>query len=348
MPMSPCRAAPFLVLMAALLPACAQAEDLASDANASAGTSPVSFGQVALNPSDADDTLRAPSGESTLSYRGGLVVRSDDSEFGGISGLIISADGSSMMAVTDTGYWLTASLTHKDDALSGIGKLTLAPMLDPDGQSIVGNKRQGDAEAMTLLPDGRIAVSFERNHRVWAYDLTLSGFDATAQPINISPDLKDAVNNKGLEALASLPDGSLLAITEGTMATEDQIKGWRVSNGKATDVTLRRIAPFYLTDIALLPSGDLLTLERRFSTLGGVGAQIRRIKADALDRAAPLDGDIIYRSTAGQTVDNMEGISVRTAPDGRTFVYVVSDDNFNPLQRTLLLMFEVHEGATPN
>lgn len=348
MPMSLCRAAPILVLMAAFLPACAQAEDLAEDAKTNAGTSPVSFGQVALNPSDPDDTLRAPSGESPLSYRGGLVVRSDDDEFGGISGLIVSADGSSLMAVTDTGYWLTASLTHKNDTLSGIGKLTLVSLLDPDGKSIAGNKRQGDAEAMTLLADGRIAVSFERNHRVWAYDVTTDGFEATAQPISISPDLTDAVNNKGLEALASLPDGSLLAITEGTMVAEDQIKGWRVSNDTAADITLRRIAPFDLTDVALLPSGDLLTLERRFSTLGGVGAQIRRIKADALDEAAPLDGDILYRSTAGQTVDNMEGISIRTTPDGRTFVYVVSDDNFNPLQRTLLLMFELHGDGTPN
>ncbi|MDW3097688.1 MAG: esterase-like activity of phytase family protein [Alphaproteobacteria bacterium] len=348
MPMSLCRTAPFLVLMAAFLPACAQAEDRASDAKAGADTSPVSYGQVALNPSDVDDTLRAPSGNSTLSYRGGLVVRSDDKRFGGISGLIVSADGSGLMAVTDTGYWLTASLTHKENTLSGIGSLTLAPMLNPDGQSIAGNKRQGDAEAMTLLADGRIAVSFERNHRVWAYDVTTDGFEATAQPINISPDLKDAVNNKGLEALASLPDGSLLAITEGTMVAEDQIKGWRIGSETTADITLRRIAPFDLTDIALLPSGDLLTLERRFSTLGGVGAQIRRIKADALDEAAPLDGDIIYRSTAGQTVDNMEGISIRTSPDGRTFVYVVSDDNFNPLQRTLLLMFELHPDGKPN
>lgn len=348
MSMSLCRAAPFLVLMAAFLPACAQAENLASDVEAGAGTSPVSFGQVALNPSDADDTLRTPSGDSTLSYRGGLVVRSDDNRFGGISGLIVSADGHSLMAVTDTGYWLTASLTHEADMLSGIGNLSLAPMLDPDGQSIAGNKRQGDAEAMTLLADGRIAVSFERNHRVWAYDVTADGFEATAQPVNISPDLKDAVNNKGLEALASLPDGSLLAITEGTMVAEDQIKGWRVGRDTTADITLRRIAPFDLTDIALLPSGDLLTLERRFSTLGGVGAQIRRISADALDEAAALDGNILYRSTAGQTVDNMEGLSIRTSPDGRTFVYVVSDDNFNPLQRTLLLMFELREETAPN
>jgi len=210
----------------------------------------------------------------------------------------------------------------------------------------LGNRvNEGHAELSVCLylPDGRIAVAFERRHRVWAYDIATEGFAASAHSVAISPQLENAVNNKGLEALVSLPDGSLLALTEATMAADNEIAGWRVKDAQATDVTLRRIPPFDLTDAALLPSGDLLTLERRFSTLGGVGAQIRRIPAAALDEGAPLDGDILYRSTAGQTVDNMEGIAVRETQDGRTLVYVVSDDNFNPLQRTLLLMFEVKD-----
>jgi len=337
MPVRSPRSASCLALTAVLSFACLTATPVVAET----GTAKVSFGQIALNPSDAGDDVNAPSGTSPLTYRGGLEVRSDDDRFGGISGLMVAEDGASLMAVTDTGHWLTASLSYRDGDLSGISDLTLAPLRDPDGASVAGSKRLGDAEAMTALPDGRIAVAFERRHRVWAYDVTAKGFDAAAQPIRISPQLKDAVNNKGLEALASLPDGSLLAITEATMAADNEIAGWRVIDGTATDVNLKRIPPFDLTDMALLPSGDLLTLERRFSTLGGVGAQIRRIPASALEDKGPLDGDILYRSSAGQTVDNMEGIAVRETPDGRTLVYVVSDDNFNPLQRTLLLMFEL-------
>ena len=36
----------------------------------------------------------------------------------------------------------------------------------------------------------------------------------------------------------------------------------------------------------------------------------------------------------------MEGVALRREGD-RTFVYLVSDDNFNPLQRTLLMKFEL-------
>ena len=42
-------------------------------------------------------------------------------------------------------------------------------------------------------------------------------------------------------------------------------------------------------------------------------------------------------------VDNFEGIETRRGPGGETLIYVISDDNYNPLQRTLLMMFEVME-----
>ncbi|MEM8724486.1 MAG: esterase-like activity of phytase family protein, partial [Pseudomonadota bacterium] len=40
------------------------------------------------------------------------------------------------------------------------------------------------------------------------------------------------------------------------------------------------------------------------------------------------------------TVDNFEGLAVREQA-GRTFLYIVSDDNFSLNQRSLLMKFEV-------
>jgi hypothetical protein len=40
-----------------------------------------------------------------------------------------------------------------------------------------------------------------------------------------------------------------------------------------------------------------------------------------------------------QDIDNMEGLSVHTGPDGESILTLVSDDNFSVLQRTLLLQF---------
>ncbi len=37
----------------------------------------------------------------------------------------------------------------------------------------------------------------------------------------------------------------------------------------------------------------------------------------------------------------MEGLAVTAMPDGRTALYLVSDDNFSALQRTLLLQLSL-------
>ena len=41
----------------------------------------------------------------------------------------------------------------------------------------------------------------------------------------------------------------------------------------------------------------------------------------------------------GYQIDNMEGLSVHRAPDGALVLTLISDDNFSPLQRTVLLQF---------
>ena len=41
------------------------------------------------------------------------------------------------------------------------------------------------------------------------------------------------------------------------------------------------------------------------------------------------------------SVDNLEGIAAGRGPRGETLLWLLSDNNFNPLQRTILLHFEL-------
>ena len=56
---------------------------------------------------------------------------------------------------------------------------------------------------------------------------------------------------------------------------------------------------------------------------------------------AVLDGPELIFADMGHQVDNMEGIAVHRAADGALVLTLVSDDNFSPLQRTLLLQFSL-------
>jgi hypothetical protein len=109
-------------------------------------------------------------------------------------------------------------------------------------------------------------------------------------------------------------------------------------------VLLKQRSPFDVTDVRQLANGDVLTLERRFSTFGGVGFEMRRIPSPAFAVGQVMDGDVIADVGMNFMIDNMEALSVRKGANGETLVYVVSDDNFNaPLQQTLIMMFELKD-----
>jgi len=55
-----------------------------------------------------------------------------------------------------------------------------------------------------------------------------------------------------------------------------------------------------------------------------------------------LEGEEILRIAAPLPVDNFEGVSVLRY-QGRLLVALVSDDNENRLQRSLLLLFELKD-----
>ncbi len=276
-----------------------------------------------------------------LHHRGTLKLTSEDADFGGLSGLIVSKDGARFLAITDSSQWLTGTLAYRDGKLAGAKGQRIAPLLALDGQPLSG--KRGDAEGLTGSLDGDVFVSFEREHRIWRYPFGTDGLAAKPSVVKTPAALKQAPDNGGLEGIALLADGRLLALSESYHDDAGNIRGWLIKEGAAA-VTLKRRAPFDLTDVQQLPGGDVLTLERRFNRIGGVGFEVRRIKGADVVADALMDGDVVADVGMNFIIDNMEGLSARTDDDGRTLVYLLSDDNFNPgLQQTLLMMFELKD-----
>ena len=278
-----------------------------------------------------------------LVHRGTLRLTSNDGDFGGISGLIVSDDGSRFLAVTDASHWLTGELSYRDGKLVRVKGQEIGPLLAPDGGALTG--KAGDAEGLTGSLDGDVYVSFEGAHRIWRYPFGADGLAARPSVVATPNELQRAPYNSGLEGITLLADGRLLALTEAFHDGNGDIRGWLLNaGGEPEALALKRRAPFDLTDVRPLMNGDVLTLERRFSRLGGVGFEMRRIPAAAVAGGAVLDGEVVADVGMNFIIDNMEGLSVRKGADGETLVYVVSDDNFNaPLQQTLIMMFELKE-----
>jgi hypothetical protein len=287
-----------------------------------------------------DDSRQERREIGMLRYRGGLALSDRDPDFGGLSGIEISADGQRFVAISDKGAVVDGILDYDDAGdLTGARDISVMPLLDIDGARVKGNRR--DSEGLALLPDGRWAVSFERWHRVELYAPNPAGPVTSPLPkLPRPPGVLGAEGNSGLEVLTALPDGRLLVMEEGREENAGLSRAWIGGEDGWASLSYRGKAPYRPTDAATLPNGDVVVLERRASILGGFGARILRIPAEQIRPGAELSGTELAVLEQPVTTDNYEGISAVRQPDGKVMLYVVSDDNFWGFQRTLLLMFE--------
>ena len=278
-----------------------------------------------------------------LIFRGGLVLTSDDEAFGGFSDLEVMPDGR-MLAITDNGMWLSARLRLDDEGkLVGLDEPRLAAMRDEDGD-LFPNKESADSEGLAQLPDGRFAVSFEQSQTIRIYDFNRDGPFGAAEPGPRLAEIDRLAPNVGLEALAATEDGDLIV---GAENSEGGARLWRAPLRADAPVPVTARYPlalgFSLVDFDRLPSGDLVALERFFVPLLGVRTRIARLPLTSLHNENGLAHKEEWALLEGRTLalDNFEGIAAVAQGENRVRLYIISDDNFSPQQRTLLYAFDL-------
>lgn len=197
-------------------------------------------------------------------------------------------------------------------------------------------RERPDSEALTLRTDGTIVVAMEGEHSL----LELPQGGGRPRQIGVPPALRAAPRNLGIEALATLADGSLLAIAEGVEAEPGRNLAMLL-NGQSS----RRLS--YPPEPGFKPTGAdriddwLLVVERRVSFPLGLSARLTAsplpgglVPADG--RLAPIELATLAR--LGST-DNIEGVAAEPgAEPGSYRIWLVADDNFSRIQRTLLLV----------
>jgi hypothetical protein len=299
-------------------------------------------------PLNADDPALSQIG--ALKFLGAVHIRSTDPRFGGISGLRAgkpTADGLQLLSVTDTGNWFAFTTIEAGGRLTGVANAVIAPLLQPDGKPPAA-KSDVDAEALEWDPEtGTAMVAYEQQHRfAWFNTVTPASLD---QPPARTDHLTEMVAwgaNNGAEATALLPDGSRIAFAESARHPDGSLVALLTRGGTTRTIAVTGVEGFSPTDAVALDATTLLVLHRRFSPLAGVGAAITRVDlAPALAAApasTPLPATLIARWQPPFTVDNMEGLAL-TRIGTRRFLYVISDDNLNSLQRTVLMKFELPE-----
>ncbi|MFN3387952.1 MAG: esterase-like activity of phytase family protein [Allosphingosinicella sp.] len=313
----------FLVLLATFTPPGRQ------DPPPRTATASLRFAPIPLDRSDPrQDRLGG------LVYLGGWALIADNPLFGGVSALHV--EGGEATAFSDSGSILRFPLPP----VSGPATVRIAPL--PDGPGTGERKIDRDVEAAVLR--GRLAwIAFERGNAVWRYDRNGWRAKGAAAP----EAMERWSGNRGAEAMVRLPDARFLVFAEGRKRESAAVLFHGDPSVPGTRTERLRYRPprgYRVTDAALLPDGRILLLNRRFQLLDGVSAKLVVLRPARWREGDVLRGEEVAHLRAPMSVDNMEALAV-AEEGGRTILWIASDDNFNPLQRTLLMKFALAEGA---
>lgn len=256
-------------------------------------------------------------------------LTSDNDEFGGLSGLDILRSGS-MLAVTDDGKFVWIGMDPETGSPDGIG--SIAYMRDENGD-IFPSKRSGDAEDL-VYRDGLAIVSFEQDHRIAAYDLETCGAAAHAAPVtklNKVIDRHTLKNNRGTEAIAFVDDA--LKVGFETHFSGGSPVGLVRVDGTLDQRQQTAQPPLFLMTGMDVADGLTAMVFRAYDPIRGARAivQVQR------------DKETIAQATLRSPlpVDNFEAIAIGKSPSGKPRIWLISDDNFDEDQRTLLLALDL-------
>lgn len=276
----------------------------------------------------------APQTRGTMRFVRGWHLVSPHSRFGGFSAIARTGPDGFQFAA-DNGYltWLAF------DRGGAVAAVRIHSLPTPDGRP--PRKTMADIEAMSVdAESGKSWIALEGINEIWRLDAGLEKVESRRK----LPEPRWPAN-RGPEAMARLADGRTVVFSENA----DRDPRGREALVFAGDPAAPGPAPlrfFYdssgrglVSDAAPLPDGRILLVHRRL----GFDPLFTTIVA-ILDPADIAKDAVVRARTIGRVprplAENYEGAAV-SVEGGRTWLWLVADDNFNVWQRSLLLQFEL-------
>jgi hypothetical protein len=255
-------------------------------------------------------------------------LTSNDPRVGGISAMHV--EGGVVTAFSDAGWLIRFPLPGTRKRV----RAQVAPLPGMPGSADA--KADRDVEAMAV--HGNLAwVILERRNVAIRYDRGSWRRDSAARPAA----MKKWHANHGAEAMLRLPDGRFLLFSEGKGGVSEVLMflGDPATPGtRAVKMRYRPPEGYRITDATLAPDGRMLLLNRDVSLLkGGFVAKLTIAPVPNGGAGTLIQGEELA-DLARPLSDNMEALSV-TQEGGRAILWMASDNNYNSVQRTLLLKF---------
>lgn len=263
-----------------------------------------------------------------------------------LSGLAWDEDEKILYALSDGGTLFHFRPEFEGERLTGLSGLAGYALRDPEGRSLGGV--WADSEGLTLekgdngiLGDSQLVISFERRPRLARYSTRGRFLEPIALPASLSEAASYASANKSLESVTQHPAFGWLTAPEWPMSESAAgiVDIWSTS-GIVWAYPLRDVPNNALVAMEALRDGSLVTLERGHGLFyAPLIISLRRTFPLSLGtrRLANVSTTAVFDSAKGWRIDNFEGLARHR---GLRF-FLVSDDNENAVQTTILLYLEI-------
>ena len=261
---------------------------------------------------------------------------SGNPDFGGISALTALLDGR-FVGVSDAGTLIGFGLTSDDRT----DRPFIAPLPESHGPRKTYADR--DSEGISFDADsGQFWVSYEAKHAIRRFSRSFARSNGMVRPA----EMQGWSANRGAETIIRLRDGRFVVIAESLDPDTHQallFSGDPVEPGTSiSKFSYRPPAGYRVTDGTMLPDGRLLILNRSIGFPKGFAAKLAVLDPAVVKSGATVAGKVIATLAVPLLVDNMEGVAI-TREGNDTIIWLVSDNNFNFWQRTLLMKFKLSE-----
>lgn len=267
----------------------------------------------------------------------------DGIKFSEISDLAYYAPREKLFMVSDEGRLFTfrARFSEKIDLLEPAGAVKLRKK---NGKKF--KKWRRDSEGMTLDGQGRLFISFEEKAKIGWFHKNSAKQGRMIKKYRLPKKLRNIQNfrskNKSLEALAWHPKYGILTAAEWPLKQHGKKKQTIYAlNGKEWHFRAEPEPKSAISAMEVMDDGNVLVLERSFT--GYMNPFIVTLKKVYLSHCQKgmCRTKVLAKmnSHEGWTIDNFEGL----AKVGKHRYVMISDDNDNFFQKTLLIYFEVED-----
>jgi hypothetical protein len=256
-----------------------------------------------------------------------------------LSGIAWDQDQQNLIILSDRGFIIHTKPIFINDELHNIELLSHHQLKDADGKELKFPKN--DSEGLALInsknnidDDTELVISFERKPRIVRYttDGTFISYEPIKNDLNKIKNYKSS--NKALEAVTLHKQYNIITGPERPLDSNNALS-LHTLNDKQWLFKQTNEKYGSLVGLTTLPNNKIVALERIFPGIfSGITNVIHLITLEDSLRQETL---LKLQPADGYFNENFEGISWHK----KNRFFMISDNNDNPFQRTLLIYFEI-------